>query len=170
MAITRHSKFDVTVANIAARNALLNKVNHMCVVVTNAIDDPGVALNQKAIYRYDSNDDIWILISNNIAGDVTFETEEVTITNGIAESSYYIIDNQIWNVTVLDGDIIMAELRPEEYNVNLNNISGLENYEGNVLKFTYAHGSNSEQINKFLKAIDPTYLTYDDVINDLETI
>ena len=60
MAIVSHGSLNKTVANIAERNSLPNKINNMVVIVQDAIDDSeaGVGI---ATYRYNALTDSWIL-------------------------------------------------------------------------------------------------------------
>ena len=81
MAVIRYSSFDLTVNDIAERNAIVNRVNHMTVVVKDAIADPSAGAG-KAIYRWDAVDDVWILVSKSTYETISFMTEEITINNG----------------------------------------------------------------------------------------
>jgi len=161
MAITRHSSFDRTVNTIADRNALVNKVDHMVVLVKDAIADIDAGAG-KATYRYDASDNTWVLISKSTYATTSFDTEEFTITSGAVELSNFPTDNQIWNIQIIENDLIYAEMRVEDLSISGNTISGLGAYDGKTFRCTYAYGSIAAQVNSILDA--------DTVLADLETI
>lgn len=73
MAITRYSSFDVTVNTIADRNNISRKVNHMTVLVKDAIADINAG-SGKAAYIWDSSDELWVLISRSTSDTINNAT------------------------------------------------------------------------------------------------
>lgn len=144
MSVIRHPNFDITVNNIGERNAL-KKVDHMVVIVTDAIADV-VAGAGKATYRWDGTDDSWILVSKSNVSTVTFATEEHLIVSGTVTLENVPKDDIIWNVQILNGDVMEAELRVEDMSMLNGIISNLNTYDGKKLRCTYAYGSIAAQI------------------------
>jgi hypothetical protein len=150
MAVTRHSTFDKTVQTIADRNALGKRIDGMTVVVLDAIADVDAG-SGKAIYRWDNSDSTWILVSKSTNETISFETEELLITNGQVAISHYPTDNKIWGIKVVNSsDTIIADLRLETLTVS-NGIINLNTalYNGSKLRFTYAYGTITQQISLF---------------------
>lgn len=154
MAIILYQNADKTVADIAERNALTYKINNMVVTVLDAIADPDVGATGIATYRY--NEEInagaggWILISKSTSDTMSFDTEELTIASGEVTASNLPVDNQIWDVHVVDGNVIIADIREEDLTVSAGNISGLGAYDGKKLRFTYAYGTVTAQITSYV--------------------
>lgn len=149
MAVRRHSNFDKTVNTIADRNALVQKVNGMVVTVLDSIADPDAG-SGKAIYRWVEEDQSWAIIYKSVYRTMSFETEELTIMNGEVIASNIPTDNMIWDISVIEGDIIMASPRLEDLTVVNGIISGLNDYNGKKLRFTYGYGSVVQQLNSVL--------------------
>jgi hypothetical protein len=155
MAIILYQNADKTVDNIAARNALPYKINNMVVTVLDAISDPDAG-SGVATYRY--NETInggsggWVLVSKSTYDTMSFDTEELTIASGEVTASNIPVDNQIWDVHVVDGNVIIADIREEDLTVSAGNISGLGSYDGYKLRFTYAYGSITSQITAYVDA------------------
>lgn len=146
MAITRHSNFDKTVQTIADRNLISNKVNGMMVVVLDAIADPNAG-SGKAIYRWESSDTSWILVSKSTTETMNFATEELTIVNGEVQLSYIPVDNNVWNGVILNGSLIYADLNLSAVSIANGKITGLTpEVNGMILRITYAYGTISQQI------------------------
>lgn len=158
MAVTRHSSFDITVSTIADRNALLRKVNHMTVLVRDAIADPDAGQG-KATYRWDAYDNTWILVSRSKTDTISFDTEELTIINGKVTPANIILDNQVWGLAIIQNDQIFTEPRMSDLIIDYTGISGLDDYNGMTLKFTYAYGSQAGQVASIIE----------DAVNTVET-
>lgn len=151
MAITRYSNFDKTVNTIIDRNNILNKVNGMTVVVLDAIADINVGTG-KAVYRWDSSDESWILISKGTTDTMNFITEEGTITNSEINLSYIPVNNQIWNGLIINNDLIYADLNTKQVIISNGKISNIPvEYNGMILRVTYAYGTIAAQV---ITAID----------------
>jgi hypothetical protein len=153
MAIILYQNADKTVDDIAARNALPYKINNMVVTVLDAISDPDAGTGV-ATYRYNESINSgaggWILISKSTTDTMSFDTEELTIASGEVTASNIPVDNQIWDVHIVDGDVIIADIREEDLTVSAGTISGLGAYDGYKLRFTYAYGSVTSQITSYV--------------------
>ena len=146
MAITRYSTFDKTVNTIADRNAIQKKINHMTVVVKDAIADPSVG-SGKAVYRWDEEDSVWVLVSKSTLETISFVTEEITIINSEAQLSNYPLNHNVWNAAVLDVTTVIAYLNLNNVTVSASKISGINSiYNNKTLRVTYAYGSVAIQI------------------------
>ena len=165
MAITRHSNFDKTVQTIIDRNNISNKVNGMMVVVLDAIADPNAG-SGKAIYRWESSDSSWILVSKSTTETMNFVTEELAIVNGEAQLSYIPVDNQVWNGVILNGSLIYADLNIKNITIANGKISGFTpDVNGLILRVTYAYGTISQQITTAIEdSVDAALL------NNIKTI
>ena len=150
MAIVLYQNADITVPTISARNALTRKIDNMVVVVLDAIADaaagPGVAT-----YRWSKSLDNWILISKSSYDTIKFATEELLISGGSVTPSNIPTDNQIWGIDVLDGTNIIANLTMEGLTITPTSISGLAAWNGYKLRFTYAYGTISQQVDSYIK-------------------
>lgn len=139
MAIVVYKKFDRTVANITERNNL-NKIDQMVVIVEDAIADPNTA-GGKATYRWSADFNEWILVSKSNIDSVRFKTEELVINNGYVYQSNTIKDNLIWEVSVIDGDEVVAFPRPEvDLIIGTDSIytNRVSEWNGMKLRFTYS--------------------------------
>lgn len=153
MAIIRHTNFDTTVANIQERNSIKNKIDHMTVLVMDAISDVSAGAG-KATYRWSGDTNEWVLISKSSTETISFATEELSIVNGKVLPSNFILDNQIWNVDVVNNSVIVAQPRMENLTITYQGISGLSLWDGMKLRFTYAYGSTNAQLNSVIKDLE----------------
>lgn len=149
MAIISYPSVDKTVNTIGDRNAIQNKVDNMLVTVLDSIDDQNAGAGV-AVYRYSETLDQWILISTENVNSLNFATEELTITNGGVVPSYIPVGNQIWDVVVVDGDVIVANIPSSGITITPTRISGLTEYEGKRLRFTYAYGTMTAQLEAYI--------------------
>ena len=148
MAIVLYQNADKTVPTIAARNAITQKIDNMVVVVLDAIADVNAGAGV-ATYRWNNVLDSWILISKSSKSSyesIKFATEELLISNGSVVPSNMPTDNQIWGIMVLDGSNIIADLTVDGLSVTPTLISGLTAWDGYKLRFTYAYGTGSRQV------------------------
>lgn len=150
MAVVVHKTADMTVADIAARNNISNKIDNMMVTVVDAIADPDVAGGGEAVYRWSGSLSKWIILSTTNYESISFKTEESLITAGAATISNVPVDNQIWDIHIIDGDNIIADLRIEDLIITSESVSGLNTWEGKKIRFTYAHGTISQQIGSYI--------------------
>ena len=155
MAITRYSSFNRTVQTIAERDAIENLVDHMVVIVTDAIDDPAAG-EGKATYRWDPSDSSWVLISKSNYNTTYFETEELNITDGTVTLSNYPMNNQLWNIQIIQDSLIYAELRIEDLEIVDNTITGLSEFNGKSIRLTYAYGTVLQQLSAMTGGMDFT--------------
>ena len=171
MAITRYSTFDKTVNTIADRNAITNKVNHMTVVVKDAIADPSAG-SGRAIYRWDAIDEIWILVSKSTFETISFATEELTIVNGEVQLSNFPVNNNVWNAVIISDQLIYADLNVNLVNVSNSKITGInQDFNGKSLRVTYAYGSVAVQINAAIEdSVDAALLNNVKTINGVEIL
>jgi hypothetical protein len=137
------------VNTINDRNAIIHKIDNMVVTVLDAIADPEAGTGV-ATYRYNETLDAWILISKSTINSMNFETEELLITNGAVSPSQIPTGNQIWAVKVVDGNTILADIREEDIVVTPSSISGLNAYNGYKLRFTYAYGTITQQMESYM--------------------
>lgn len=147
--IIRHKTFDTTVNTIDDRNNIQYKVDHMVVLVKDAISDMDAGPGE-ATYRYDATGLKWILISKSTTYTMSFGTEELMIIGGSVVPSNIPANNSIWDVLVLDGDNVIAYPRAEELAITPTSINNLTEYEGKKLRFTYAYGTFTQQMNSVL--------------------
>jgi len=138
MGIIYYKKYDKTVDTIADRNALTPIDNMVCTVKDSIADintNGGVAT-----YRYNQSLLQWVLVSKSNEDTLSFVTEEVVISNGYANQTNVILDNSIWDVSILDGDNIIATPRSEDLVITNTSIFVGTEYNGYKLRFTYSFG------------------------------
>ena len=153
MAVIRYSTFDKTVQTIIDRNNITNKVDGMTVVVLDAISDINAGPG-KAVYRWESTSASWILVSKVGVDTISFATEELLIANGKVVPSNIALDNQIWNVDVIEGSLIVAQPRIEDLYIDYTGINGLSAFNGKKLRFTYAYGTVSVQMSSIIQDLE----------------
>jgi hypothetical protein len=149
MAVIVHNKGDLTVADIAARNAISPKRDHMVVIVQDAIADVNAG-SGVATYRWSESLNDWILVSKSSTATIEFSTEELLITAGSVTAANIIQDGVIWNIAILDGDVMIAEPRLEDLTIVGATISGLGAWDTKDIRFTYAFGTVAAQISSQL--------------------
>ena len=149
MAVVLYQNADKTVSTIAARNAITQKIDNMVVVVLDAIADINAGAGV-ATYRWSAVLDSWILISKTTSDSIKFATEELLISNGSVTPSNVPTDNQIWGIYVLDGPHVVADMTIDGLTVTPTSISGLTDWNGYKLRFTYAYGTISQQIDSYI--------------------
>lgn len=147
--IIRHKSFDTTVDTVEERNNLPYKVDHMVVLVKDAIADVDAGAGA-ATYKWSSALDRWLLISKSTIDTMSFETVELTVVAGKVIPLNVPVNNIIWDIFVIEGDTILHELRLSDIIVSATSISGLEAYEGKNLRFTYAYGTVTQQIESYM--------------------
>ena len=152
MAVIRHTNFDKKVQTVAERNAINPKVDGMIVVVNDAIADVNAGAG-KAVYRWDATDSSWIMLSKSTYETISFATEEITIVNGKVLATNIPTDNEIWSISIIDGNQEIAFPRVEDLSISVGTVDLLtNNYNGKKLRFSYAYGSISQQLNAVLDA------------------
>jgi hypothetical protein len=149
MAILVHNNRDTRVNDIEARDALAKKYDHMVVEVRNAISDVNAGPGP-ATYLYNASIDEWILLSKSNENNVSFELEELVISNGQVTTKYVPVDHKIWGLKIIKGDVIIAEPREEDVTVSGTTISGLSEFNGNKIRFVYAYGSMTAQFSQYV--------------------
>jgi|GEM_PF-1770836 uncharacterized membrane protein len=149
MAVILYKGPNKTVATIAARNAIAVKHDSMVVTVLDAIADPAAGAGI-ATFRWVESTSAWILVSKSGVESINFETEELLISNGSVTPSNVAISGNYWNIVVVNGDVIQAELKLENLTSNLNSISGLDDYNGLSLRVTYAYGTVGQQVTDYV--------------------
>ena len=146
MAIVVHSTADVTVNTISDRNSIVYKRDNMTVTVIDAIADVDAGQGV-ATYRWNTTLSSWILISKSTTETISFATEEIVIVNGAVMAANIPVDDIVWDIMVVHESSIKAELTLNSLTVSLGNISGLSEYNGSALRFSYAYGSITQQLN-----------------------
>ena len=137
MAIIKQRGLQLRVATIGDRNNIIKRPEHLVVHVDDAIADP-LAGAGPAIYRWTEFDGgKWILVSTDAGVTVNFETKELLIENGVVTAPNLPLNNFIWDIQILQDDVVIAYPRIEDLNINLGLISGLDVYNGYKLRFTY---------------------------------
>ena len=149
MATIVYKDANETVADIAARNAITRLVPHMVVTVLDAIADVNAGAGV-ATYRWNESLSRWILISKDAYDSINFITEELLITGGAVTLSQSPTGNQVWDMNVVVGDTIIYEPRAEDYTISSSSITGLEAFEGDKLRVTYAYGTVHQQIDSYI--------------------
>ena len=151
MSIIRHTNFDKKVNTIADRNAIARKINHMTVLVNDAIADINAGAG-KATYRWDMDDNSWILISKSGNEAVSFITEELLITDREVTLSNYPMNNAIWNAVIINNGIIQGDLNLNTATIAGGKIINIDPaFNGQILRLTYAHGSMVAQLNSVIE-------------------
>lgn len=149
MAVILYKGPNKTVATIAARNAIPNKIDSMVVTVLDAIADPNAGAGI-ATFRWVESTSQWILVSKSGIESINFKTEELLISNGAVTPTHIAISGNYWNLAVVSNDVILAEPRVENLTVAPNSISGLDAYNGSYLRFTYAYGTIGQQVTDYV--------------------
>ena len=153
MAIIRHTNFDMTVENIAERNAITARVDGMMVVVIDAIADADAGAG-KAIYRWDATDNNWIMVSKGSVQTVSFATEELIIANGQVSPANIPLNNNIWDISIVENDIIKFQPKVEALSISPTVIGNLSLYNGKKLRFTYAYGTITTQMQSIIDDLE----------------
>lgn len=149
MAVILYKGPNVTVNAIADRNAISVKHDSMVVTVLDAIADPDAGAGI-ATFRWLEASSKWILVSKSGTENLNFETEELVISNGSVTPSNVAISGNYWNIAVVNGNVIEADLKLEDLTAGLNSISGLDDYNGLSLRVTYAYGSIGQQVTDYV--------------------
>lgn len=164
MAIIKQRGLQARVASISERNNIDKRPEHLVVHVDDAIADV-MAGAGPAVYRWTNADGgKWILLSAGAEKTISFETSELLIQNGSVIAPNIPLNNFVWDLHVMDGDVTMAYPRVEDLNISVGTISGLGAYNGKKLRFTYAYGSMTAQLQE---ALDSKAQLYETNINPL---
>ncbi len=171
MAIIKQRGLQLRVATISDRNNIVKKPEHLVVHVDDAIADPLAGVGP-AIYKWtEASGGKWLLLTSGAEKTISFETKELVITNGVVSAPNLPLNNFIWDIQLLQNDVVIAYPRIEDLNINLGLISGLDAYNGGKLRFTYAYGSITSQLQTALDTksnlyelnIDPLTITDNNV-------
>lgn len=171
MAIIKQRGLQLRVATISDRNNITKKPEHLVVHVDDAIADPLAGVGP-AIYKWtEASGGKWLLLTSGAEKTISFETKELVITNGVVSAPNLPLNNFIWDIQLLQNDVVIAYPRIEDLNINLGLISGLDAYNGGKLRFTYAYGSIASQLQTALDTksnlyelnIDPLTITGNNV-------
>ena len=169
MAIIKQRGLQVTVATINERNALPQKPEHLVVHVTDAIADE-LAGSGPAVYRWvlDINQNgTWVLVSAGAEKTVSFTTQEISIINGQVTADNVPLNNHIWNLSIVDGDNIIAFPRIEDLDISIGIISGLDTWNSYKFRFTYAYGSITAQLQAVLDTKSTLYESDEDPLDEV---
>jgi len=152
MGVIVHADRNKTVKTIDDRNNLTPKRDRMLVYVKDAIADINVGKGS-ALYRYDLEDDKWFLVSKSNITTLSFKTETLTIKDDQVTAAFIPTDDNIWNLSVRKDGVVYAT--DFDYTVD-NGIISLNfdeegQYDDYSLRFTYAYGSITDQINAVLE-------------------
>ena len=171
MAIIKQRGLQLRVATISDRNNITKKPEHLVVHVDDAIADPLAGVGP-AIYKWtEASGGKWLLLTSGAEKTISFETKELIITNGVVSAPNLPLNNFIWDIQLLQNDVVIAYPRIEDLNINLGLISGLDAYNGGKIRFTYAYGSIASQLQTALDTksnlyelnIDPLTITDNNV-------
>ncbi len=171
MAIIKQRGLQLRVATISDRNNITKKPEHLVVHVDDAIADPLAGVGP-AIYKWtEASGGKWLLLTSGAEKTISFETKELIITNGVVSAPNLPLNNFIWDIQLLQNDVVIAYPRIEDLNINLGLISGLDAYNGGKIRFTYAYGSIASQLQTALDTksnlyelnIDPLTITGNNV-------
>jgi hypothetical protein len=147
--IILYKNADKTVSTILDRNNIQYKIDNMVVTVLDAIADVNAG-NGVATYRWSESLSEWVLISKSGIDTMSFQTEELTIGDGKVIPSNVPVNNQLWDISILDGDVVIAMPRLEDIIVSATLISGLGEWNGYKIRFTYGYGKITQQIETYL--------------------
>lgn len=150
MSTILHQFADKTVADIAARDALPHRPDNLVVVVIDASADANVGTGV-ATYRWTKHLLQWLLIAKETVETVKFATEQITIANTTVLATNIPINNEIWDIKIFDGSILIAELKIEDIQVQGSHIGGLAAWDGKSIRFTYAYGTFAQQLDVYLE-------------------
>lgn len=149
MAIILYNTADKTVNTIADRNAIVHKIDNMVVTVLDAIADVDAGPGW-ATYKWNVSLNKWLLLSRATIDTMSFETVELVIVDGKVTPPNVPVNNVIWDILVMDGDVILAELKLEDLAVTPSAVNNLSEFNGKKLRFTYAYGSITSQIESYM--------------------
>lgn len=149
MANIIHQSSNVTVNDIAARNAITQKYDNMVATVVDAIADPEAG-SGTATYRWNKQLDRWILLSKSTFKTMNFNTDELLITDGVATLLNSPTDNKIWDISIVEGDVILSQPRMEDLIITASSIGGLSAWDGKKIRFTYAYGDIEPSLNSYI--------------------
>ena len=150
MAVIRQNGLQVKVNTITDRDAITKRPEFLVVHVKDAIADIDAGAGS-AVYRWtNDNGGKWILISKGAEKSLSFATEELLIANGQVVASNVPENGLIWHIEVLNGNVAIAYPRVEDLNISGATIAGLDGYNSYKLRFTYAYGSLSAQMQTIL--------------------
>lgn len=149
MAIILYNTADKTVNTIADRNAIVHKIDNMVVTVLDAIADVDAGPGW-ATYKWNVSLNKWLLLSKATIDTMSFETVELVIVDGKVTPPNVPVNNVIWDILVMDGDVILAELKLEDLAVTPSAVNNLSEFNGKKLRFTYAYGSITSQIESYM--------------------
>lgn len=149
MAVILYKGANKTVNTIADRNAIAHKIDSMVVTVLDAIADPDAGAGI-ATFRWLASQSKWILVSKSGIESMNFATEELTISNGSVTPANVALSSTYWDVLVVNGDIIVADPKLEDFTVTPGGISGLDEYNGYKLRVTYAYGTIGQQVSDYV--------------------
>ena len=160
MPVIQHKSSDRTVANIADRNAISPRPDHLTVVVLDTIGDPQV-LGGKAVYRWNETSQEWLLLFKENADSLTFTSESKTITNDSVTTLNVPASGIIWDVFVM-LDETTKTIEQIETSISGNTITVIPNtpgqFNGKKLHYKYAYGSITQQLEELPVAPEITAL------------
>lgn len=164
MAIIRQRGLQLTVATIADRNAIVKRPEHLVVHVDDAIADLDAGAGP-AVYRWsNSSGGVWILISAGAVRTMSFSTEEHLIQNGEVIADNVPANDHIWDIQILDGDNVIGYPRVEDLNISAGVIGNIVDFDGYKLRYTYAYGTLTTQIQT---ALDAKATLYESTVDPL---
>ncbi len=155
MAIIQYKGFDENVADIAARDAIVRKINNMVVIVNDGSDDIEAGAGS-ATYRWDLPNTKWILVSRGTERNLKFITEEIIIESGLVTATHLPANSVIWDIKVLDTGTEVTELALSDVNISSSDISNLDDHDGLVLSFTYAYGDILSAVDELIINVNST--------------
>jgi len=95
-----------------------------------------------ATFRWNDSINDWILLQKDSVDTLTFKNFEGTIADGKITLPFAPSNNQIWDITVINSDgTIIAFPKVEDLTFNNKVVGGLSAYNGNIIRFEYAYGS-----------------------------
>ncbi len=148
MAIVKQRGLQLTVETINDRNDIEKKPEHLVVHVRDAIADIDAGAGP-AVYRWAINADdvgIWILVSAGAERTMTFVTEELTVSDDQVIASNIPTNDHIWGIQILDDNEAIGYPRVEDLDISAGTIDGLGDWNGYKLRFTYAYGTLTSQM------------------------
>ncbi len=159
MAIIKQRGLQLRVNTITDRNNIVKRPEHLVVHVDDAIADVDAGAGP-AVYRWtEAFGGKWILISAGAEKTINFETKELLIQNGQVIAPNVPLNNFIWDIQILDNDVSIAYPRIEDLIISVGSITGLSDFNGYKVRFTYAYGSITTQLQEALDSKSTIYET-----------
>jgi hypothetical protein len=141
------SAYDCTTTNIEERNSL-EKKDGTIVYVIDATGDDRVS-SGGATFRWNDAIDDWILLQKDSIDAIIFDNFEGVIENGKVEIEHIPTNGQLWDILIINQEGTIVDIpKIEDLTVDGSVVSGLSAWNNNIIRFSYAYGSQEGDIDK----------------------